>query len=117
MHSTLWLLFKGQELLVKTDDLAFPLLPHHSLAHLLEAQAHHVTVYQQQPVSVLQLDDNSVAPEGYHFQHLRSLLTCVNSEQFSLAGTASQILEWVKSHRFCSRCGTATVPLPNGERA
>ena len=49
MHSTLWLLFKGQELLVKTDDLAFPLLPHHSLAHLLEAQAHHVTVYQQQP--------------------------------------------------------------------
>lgn len=117
MHSTLWLLFKGQELLVKTDDLAFPLSPHQSLVHLLEAQAHHVTVYQQQPVKVLQVDDNSIAPEGYHFQPLRALLTCVNSEQFSLAGMASQVLEWAKSHRFCSRCGTATVPHPSGERA
>jgi NAD+ diphosphatase len=53
-----------------------------------------------------------LAPEGYHFQHLRALLTQINQEQFALAGMASQVLEWAKSHRFCSRCGTPLCLIP-----
>jgi NAD+ diphosphatase len=114
---TIWLLFKGQELLVKADDSGFPLQVNAVLLPLLNNPSYHVTWYQEQAVVVTHIDEQTIPPEGYHFQHLRALLTQINQEQFALAGMASQVLEWAKSHRFCSRCGTATVPHPKGERA
>lgn len=34
------------------------------------------------------------------------------------AGRAVQVVEWARTHRFCGRCGAATVPSePDGERA
>lgn len=113
---TLWLLFKGQELLVSLEDFSFPNVLHNEFKTLLQQQ-HKVASDLGYSIYTARLPDEVIAPEGYQFKHLRSLLTCINSEQFSLAGTASQILEWAHSHRFCSRCGTATVPHPQGERA
>ena len=113
---TLWLLFKGQELLVSLEDLSFPDQLHDELQSRLEQQ-HKVNDGTGRTIYTARLPEDTLAPDGYQFKHLRSLLVCINSEQFSLAGTASQILEWAQSHRFCSRCGTATVPHPQGERA
>lgn len=113
----IWLLFRGQELLVKADDSSFPLQANTVLLPLLNNPSYHVTWYQEQAVLVTYIEEHTPPPEGYHFQHLRALLTQINQEQFSLAGMASQVLEWAKSHRFCSRCGTATIPHPQGERA
>ena len=114
---TIWLLFRGQELLVKADDSSFPLQANSTLLPLLNNPNYHVTWYQEQAVLVTHIDEQLPPPEGYHFQHLRALLTQINQEQFALAGMASQVLEWAKSHRFCSRCGTATMPHPQGDRA
>ncbi len=36
--------------------------------------------------------------------------------RWSVAGRAVQIVEWARTHRFCGRCATPTVPVP-GERA
>jgi NAD+ diphosphatase len=36
--------------------------------------------------------------------------------RWSLAGRAVQIVEWARTHRFCGRCATPTVPVPH-ERA
>lgn len=113
---TLWLLFKGQELLVSIEDFSFPNRLDEELKTLFE-QSHKLSDETGRLVYTARLPENTLAPDGYQFKHLRSLLTCINSEQFSLAGTAAQILEWANSHRFCSRCGTATVPHPQGERA
>ena len=113
---TLWLLFKGQELLVSYEDFSFPSQLDGNLESYLQYK-HLVIQDDGQTIYTAKLSDDALAPDGYQFKHLRSLLTCINSDQFSLAGTASQILEWAHSHRFCSRCGTATIPHPQGERA
>ncbi len=113
----IWLLFRGNELLVTSEDLTFPCYNHYDVLGVTALEHHRVGVHQEVEAFVVRLTEDAVAPEGYHFQSLRSLLTCINAEQFSLAATASQILGWAKSHRFCSQCGTPTEPHPRGERA
>lgn len=39
---------------------------------------------------------------------LRSLLFSSNQNEFSLAGRASQLVDWYNTHRFCGRCGKNT---------
>jgi NAD+ diphosphatase len=34
----------------------------------------------------------------------------LDDAHFALAGRALQLLEWDRTHQFCGRCGTATVP-------
>jgi NAD+ diphosphatase len=53
---------------------------------------------------------------GAAFHGLRPLWSLVDEELFALAGRAVQIVEWDRTHRFCGRCGTATVGA-EGERA
>jgi NAD+ diphosphatase len=47
---------------------------------------------------------------------LRALYGLVDDQLFALAGRASQILEWDRTHQFCGRCGTPTEYAPR-ERA
>ena len=46
--------------------------------------------------------------EGWEWRGLRSLFLQIPDPWLSLAGRASQILEWDRSHRFCGRCGAPT---------
>jgi NAD+ diphosphatase len=50
------------------------------------------------------------------FVDLRALWGSVDEPTWVLAGRAVQLVEWRRTHRFCGRCGTATVDAP-GERA
>lgn len=47
---------------------------------------------------------------------LRSFHGRAGEVEWLVAGRAVQLVEWARTHRFCGRCGTATVQL-NGERA
>ncbi|WP_107864962.1 NAD(+) diphosphatase [Agitococcus lubricus] len=114
---TLWLAFRGNELLVNSDNLSFPRCAELIELDLVAQESHRLVHDDGGNVVVVRLADTAQAPEGYHFQSLRALLTQINQAHFSLAGTAAQILEWSRNHRFCSRCGTATVPHAQGERA
>ena len=113
----LWLLFRGQELLVSVEDYSFPKYENYTALGLNADEQHLVAEHNGMPAQVVRLAEDTIAPEGYHFQSLRSLLMMMDADSFSLAATASQILEWFKSHRFCSRCGTPTEAHPRGERA
>jgi NAD+ diphosphatase len=113
----LWLLFRGSELLVNVESSDFPQYPHYDVLGLSSDEEHRVGEHRGLSAHVVRLPETAVAPEGYHFQSLRSLLLSIDAESFSLAATASQILEWYRSHRFCSRCGTPTAAHPRGERA
>lgn len=111
MTQATWLLFRQQEILVENETLAFP-------AELLLAvnQPRHVIPHPQ-PTHAMRVPVDVEAPTGYSFVSLRHLLLRSPREQFELAATASQVLDWADNHRFCSRCGTATEPHPRGERA
>ncbi len=50
------------------------------------------------------------------FVDLRMLWGSVDEPTWVVAGRGVQLVEWQRTHRFCGRCGTATVDAP-GERA
>jgi NAD+ diphosphatase len=54
--------------------------------------------------------------EGWEWRGLRSLFLQLPDVWLALAGRASQIVEWDRSHQFCGRCGTPTRDR-EGERA
>lgn len=47
-------------------------------------------------------------PQGMAFTGLRQLFEAVDEELFWAAGRAFQIVNWERTHLFCSRCGTLT---------
>ena len=47
---------------------------------------------------------------------LHSYFGRASEEEWLVAGRAVQLVEWSRTHRFCGRCATPTVPSP-GERA
>lgn len=115
----LWLVFQGVQILL-VDDASqgpFPSLKSFSWLGMDEAARQYLGRCDGKSVFAIAVPEEAVAPEGYHFEDLRRALGLLDDEQFSLAGRALQILEWERSHRFCGRCGTATVPHPQGERA
>jgi NAD+ diphosphatase len=52
-------------------------------------------------------------PDDGGFTDLRTLYGRVSEVEWVVAGRAVQIVEWARTHRFCGRCGEATV---NNER-
>ena len=54
--------------------------------------------------------------DATEFVDLRMLWGSVDEATWMVAGRAVQLVEWQRTHRFCGRCGAATVDAP-GERA
>jgi NAD+ diphosphatase len=50
------------------------------------------------------------APPGYDWVGLRALFSVLEDAHFALAGRAIQLLDWDRSHQYCGRCGTPTLP-------
>ncbi len=64
----------------------------------------------------LRLAGDAPEPPGWRYAGLRSLFFSLPEQLLALAGRASQIVEWDRSHRFCGACGTPTRDK-GGERA
>jgi NAD+ diphosphatase len=54
--------------------------------------------------------------DGWEWRGLRSLFLQLPDPWLAVAGRASQVIEWDRSHQFCGRCGTPTRGR-DGERA
>lgn len=115
----LWLVFRGGDVLLADDPQlgVFPSLKNFSWLGLEETSRHYLGILDEQGVFAISVPPSSEAPEGYRFESLRYLLGTVSEAFFSLAGRASQIIEWAQTHRYCGRCGSETVSHPQGERA
>lgn len=62
------------------------------------------------------VDDEAATGDDDGFVGLRQLWGQVDDQVWVVAGRAVQIVAWDRTHRFCGRCGRATVPLDD-ERA
>ena len=107
-----WFVFRGGEILLFRDNGAIPAIPH--LVELTElaissARSHFLGYRHDVPSYAVEVGAETSAPEGLEFQGLRSLHGRVDDDLFALAGRASQVLEWDRSHHFCGRCGAPTV--------
>jgi NAD+ diphosphatase len=56
------------------------------------------------------------APRGFRYSGLRPLFASIGEDYFRIAGRASQIVDWIRTHKFCGACGARMGPKP-GERA
>lgn len=102
-----WLFaFRGAELLIREADLALP--------DAAAAAALGIDVAQALPVGLLGdiycaaavVERDAPAPPGYAFTGLRRLFGAMDEERLAVAGRASQIAEWARTHRYCGVCAT-----------
>ncbi|RZU37099.1 NAD+ diphosphatase [Fluviicoccus keumensis] len=110
----LWLLFHENKLVVHAET-GSPLLAEPVFDFPPEA-VHLVEQTAARRVRTARLTGFAPSPD-YRLRGLRELLLDESQEAFRLAATALQVLEWDRNHRFCSHCGSSTVPHPKGERA
>lgn len=61
-------------------------------------------------------EDPDFEPDDGGHQDLRGLWGRLDEETWTVAGRGVQLVEWLRTHRFCGRCATPTEPAP-GERA
>ena len=110
-EAPLWFAFRGEGLLVSGENAAaVPQVA--SLEDDLGLSAtfrHDVGSLRGQRCWVAELEPGTKAPEGMVFRDLRGLWS-VDEEFFVMAGRAKQIVEWNRTHRFCGRDGSETLP-------
>jgi NAD+ diphosphatase len=56
--------------------------------------------------------DDAESPADAPFLDLRTLWGQVPEAEWTVAGRAVQLVAWARTHRFCGRCGTATLAAP-----
>ena len=108
--------FRGNELLVREDDLALPDPAVVKSLDIAPAQLLPVGVLDKEYCATAWVARETAPPAGYAFKGLRSLFTRLDEETLAVAGRAFQIAEWARSHRFCGACGQP-MTLVAGERA
>ena len=104
-----WILVKGDRVLVRDSDApSFP-----TEFDISPDDAHHVGEYGGHDWWAASIDD---ALDGYRFEPLRALHAPLGDERWFGVGRAVQLIAWADTHRYCGRCGAATLRVP-GERA
>ena len=111
------LLFAGHALVQRSDGP--PALTAGDYGSLLNAwtTCESVGRYRGRPCLAVSLPNPPPSlPPGWEAQGLRQWFGRLPDDLTSIAMQASQLLEWVRTHRWCGACGVPTVRVP-GERA
>jgi NAD+ diphosphatase len=102
-----WFAFEGDKLLVRPDgtSISIPCLTDFAELGLRTVRQHYLGRLPDRHCYTVELAEGTVPPAGMTFQGLRQVGFLVDEVLFSLAGRALQVLEWDRTHQFCSRCG------------
>jgi len=114
---SLWFAFHEGRMLVAAEgeDLGLPCCAHLSELGLEPARTQYLGRLYGRPAFSAEIAAPHT-PEGMVWHGLRTLLGRFDEVMVGVASRASQILEWDRTHQFCGRCGTQTVPRKD-ERA
>lgn len=116
-----WYIFAGAQLLVDITD-GDPTVP-----HLDDPSELGLAIVRWQYLGLLEngaqthcfsaeVAEETEPPAGMEFHGLRSLYGRLDDDLFWLAGRAIQIVDWDRTHQYCSRCAAETKTMAN-ERA
>jgi NAD+ diphosphatase len=113
-----WFVFSDGELVVHENDgrVEIPFARSPADLGIDAGDRHYLGRLGDHACMAAALPADARLPNGYTLQELRSLFGRIDDEHFAIAGRASQVLTWDRTHRFCGQCGTSTVPL-DSERA
>jgi NAD+ diphosphatase len=108
--------FHRDRLLIHSSELSLPTSQELASLALDASRIHPVGLWRGRYCQVAWTEDEAALPgPGFGWQGLRSLFNLVDEELMALAGRASQIAEWARTHRFCGACATPML-LAEGER-
>lgn len=123
-----WFVFRGEQLLVEvgppsaapTDDPRVASRPQWARVPTGAAPGLEAALLRRLHVGRLgdvhchaaEVPRDTEAPAGTSWEGLRTLFSVLDDAHFALAGRALQIVDWDRTHQFCGRCGTPTVPKP-----
>jgi NAD+ diphosphatase len=113
-----WFAFQGNKLLVYQEsssvsipclidfaELGLPALDQDYLGHLNNRHCY-----------AIGLAEGIIPPAGMSFEGLRQVYGRLDEDLFWVAARAVQIVDWDRTHQFCSRCG-APLRISTTERA
>jgi NAD+ diphosphatase len=104
-----WFVFRGDELLVAAPE---PCVPHCNLPKelgMMPTRIQYLGVWSGVHCWSAEAAKETLAPQGWSWQGLRSLFSVLDDAAFALAGRALQIVDWDRTHQYCGGCGSATV--------
>jgi NAD+ diphosphatase len=110
-----WFAFKGDRLLViqEPSHLSIPCLVDFSEMGLIASCQHYLGLLDGRHCYAVGLNDDVTPPAGMSFEGLRKIYGHLDEDLFWVAARAVQIVEWDRTHRCCSRCGTQLVTSPS----
>jgi NAD+ diphosphatase len=113
-----WFAFSGHQLLVRSHRTVsdIPYLVSLTEIGLTPIRTQFLGTLDGRLCYSAELSKDAIAPEGMVFHGLRELHTSLEDDLFAIAGRATQIVEWDRTHQYCGHCATPTTQLPS-ERA
>lgn len=109
-QDSLWFIFNGNKLLVKTatDKVALPVWREmEALAGNL-ASPLYLGELEGCQCFCCEYSEGLHIPEGFEFRDLRPLFGAMEDDLFLLAGKAFQVMNWNRNTQYCGKCGTPT---------
>jgi NAD+ diphosphatase len=106
-----WFLFNSHKMLVKLQDnnVKIPFSKNLEEFNISPERSHHLGTFNGHPCYSGELENKTDTPNGMVFRDLRSLYELIDEDLYLLAGRASQIVNWDRTHQFCGQCGSPTV--------
>ncbi len=98
-----WFIFAGDQLLVSSDKKELPL--HHEFSLL---RSLYIGTLENKHLFASDVAIGSKAPEGWVWVSLKDLHSILNTDHYSIAGRAMQLIEWDRTHTHCGCCGSPT---------
>jgi len=105
-----WFLFNSNELLVEMGKI--PEIPYTKGLEELKInpiRLQYLGTFNGHPCYSGELRSEIQVPRGMAFKDLRSLYDIIEEDLYLLAGRASQIVNWDRTHQFCGQCGAPTI--------
>jgi NAD+ diphosphatase len=113
-----WFAFQGNKLLVhlESSSVNLPCLFDLKEIGLEPLNKHFLGHLDDHPCYAVELDEKTALPKSMAFEGLRQVYGRLDEDLFWIAARAIQIVDWDRTHRYCSRCGHP-LRMSSAERA
>ena len=106
-----WFAFQGNKLLIQANgsSAVIPFVSHFGEFGLTTQRQHFLGSLNDSSCYAVELAEGTSLPQGMTLEGLRQVYGRLDEDLFWLAARAIQIVDWDRTHQFCSRCGNPTV--------
>jgi NAD+ diphosphatase len=102
-----WFIFQENKLLIyqKTASTALPILVGLNELGLTALRQNYLGQLDNRHCFAVEVAEGTLPPAGMSFEGLRQVYGSLDEDLFWIAARAVQIVDWDRTHQFCSRCG------------